>query len=840
MIRDFTSGLRQFVHKPFFSALVVMLVAVGIGANILIFGIIDTLLLKPLPVRNPENLWVLQTLHSGRSEPDLDFTYGQFEELQNYQRLFSGLTAEQAWGSAAAYPSGENGGVRRLVMTQMVAPNYFKEMAVGAAVGRVLDDEDAKASSNIPAVLSYQFWQSRYGGRKDILGQTLRIKNFPFTIVGVLPRDFHSIDIERAPDVRLPISAALLLHGRPVEDPRGEFHEGFHIFVRLRNGVHASQVEQVAGPPIRKFLCNEFILVNTALPQPFSPADVKGFIDWFNEGRLGVAPIGQGRSLLRTRFQHALQLLMGGVIILLITVCANVTGLLLARGEERRKDLALRLSIGAGRWRLLRLLLIENLCLAVPGALLGWILAFALAPLLIGILPPIRSADQFASPPILSVTPDLRILLFAWLAILLSICFFGLFPAWRAMRLDFGSELRGASALAAHSLASLVPVTIQIALSVLLLAAGGVMLRTYWNLEHLNPGFDREHVVSFTLGMKDGGFTKPQARAYLSELEERIKNHGGVRAVAHSFAGLMRGTSQNRTITVPGANPQSGNYRAVTALAISPSYFETLGIPLVKGRPLSDQDAETKPAPVVVNRPLAALLFPHTDPIGKSIVLGRDATRPPDYQVVGLVETAKYRSMQEVAPPTLYTPMQDETYTAVVYVRTAGSPLSIMPPVLDEIRKMGGGVSVIEARTLEQEIQNSLWQERLVAGLACFFSFVALLLAGIGLYGTLAYSVARRRRELGIRLAIGAQVRHIIATVCGRMTWAVGIGIVIGWSVSAAALRFARGFLFDVEPFDKPSFSAATVAVLFCVLLAALIPSWRAIRTNASTALREQ
>jgi len=840
MIRDFRSGLRQFVHKPFFSALIVMLVAIGIGANILIFGLIDTLLLKPLPVRNPENLWVLETLHTGRTEADLDFTYGQFEELNAYQRLFSGITAEQTWGSAAAYPSIENGGIRRLVMTQMVAPNYFREMDVPAALGRVLDEADAITSSNIPAVLSYQFWQSRYGGRKDILGQTLRIKNFPFTIVGVLPRDFHSIDIERAPDVRLPISAALLLHGRPIEDPRGEFHEGFHIFVRLRPGVSPSVVEQVAGPPIRKFLCNEFILVNTSLPQPFSSADVKGFLDWFNEGRLGVAPIGKGLSALRTKFQHALQLLMAGVVILLVTVCANITGLLLARGEERRKDLALRLSIGAGRWRLLRLLLIENICLAIPGAALGWLLAFAVAPLLVGILPPVRSADQFASPQILTLSPDLRIVLFSWFAILISVCFFGLFPAWRATRLDFSAELKGASALAAHSLASLVPVTIQIALSVVLLAAGGITLRTYWNLEHLNPGFDREHVVSFTLGMKDGGFTKQQARAYLTELEQRIKSRGGVRSVAHSFGGLMRGTSQGRILSTPDVEQQGGHSQNTHALAISPNYFDTLGIPLLKGRPLNSQDADTKPAPVVVNRALAALMFPHTDPIGQLLVSGRDATRPPDYQIVGLVETSKYRSMQETAPPILYMPMEDETYTAAVYVRSAGSPLAIMPPVLEEIRKMGGGVSLIEARTLEQEIQNSLWQERLVAGLACFFSFVALLLASIGLYGTLAYSVARRKRELGIRLAIGAQVRHIIGTVWGRMTWAVGIGIIAGWFVSAAALRFARGFLFDVEPFDMPSFSAATLAVLFCVLLAAMIPSWRAIRTNASSALREQ
>lgn len=841
MIGDLTSGLRQFLHKPLFSGLVVLLIAVGIGANLLIFGFIDTLLLKPLPVRNPNNLWAVQSIHSKQFQPSLDFSYGQFEELKKYQNLFTGVTAEQSWGSAAAYPSSENSGLRRLVMTQMLAPNYFQEMGVTAFLGRVLNEYDAKASTNIPALLSYQYWQSRYGGRADILGHIIHIKNYPFTIVGILPRDFHSIDIERAPDVRLPISAAPFLQGRPVADPRGEeYREGFHIFVRLRPGVNPNVIEQAAGPHIRKYLSDEFLLRNATATTPMTPAEVQLTLAWLNEAHLALAPVGQGLSRLRTQFSRALQLLMAGVLVLLITVCANVAGLLLARGEERRKDLALRLSIGAGRWRLLRQLMVENLCLAIPGGLCGVLLAAVLAPSLLRILPPVRSLDQYASPQILSVTPDLRILVFTWLAILVSVCFFGLYPAWRAARLDFNAELKGSSALAAHTITALVPVVVQIALSMLLLAASGLMLRTYWNLEHLDAGFDRAHVVSFTLGIKDGGFTKPQARAYLEELEQRIKGLGGVRSVARSSLGLMRGSGQKRTLTTPGTKLAANVFGNSSSLPVTPAYFDTLGIPFLAGRTLEWQDAKAKPERVVINRALANLLFPHVEPIGQLLVAGNDSSKTPDFQIVGLVETSKLRSMQEPAPPTLYSLMQDDDYTIVLYVRTTGTPLSIMRPVQELIRKMGGDVPLIEVSSLEQEVQNSLWQERLVAGLASFFSMVALLLAGIGLYGTLAYSVARRKRELGIRIAIGARVRHIIETVCGRMTWAVGIGIAAGWAISAMALRFTRSFLFDVEPFDKLSFAAAAGAVLLCVALAALIPSVRAVRTDASTALREQ
>jgi hypothetical protein len=302
----------------------------------------------------------------------------------------------------------------------------------------------------------------------------------------------------------------------------------------------------------------------------------------------------------------------------------------------------------------------------------------------------------------------------------------------------------------------------------------------------------------------------------------------------------MRGSGQKRTLTVPGWKSTSGNFMNASALGISPAYFKTLGIPLLEGRTLNDQDRQVKPQPIIVNRALANMLFPNADPIGRAVILGSDTSQPPDYRVVGVVANSKYRFMEEALAPIMYMLMEDENYSAVLYVRTAGNPLDIIRPAEREIRKMGGGVTLVEAQTLEQDVQNSLWQERLVAGLACFFSFVALLLAAIGLYGTLAYSVARRRRELGIRIALGAQVRHILGTVCGKMTWAVGCGILAGWAVSAIGLRFARSFLFEVQPFDGLSFSTATVAVLLCAALAAAAPAWRAIRTNASIALREQ
>ena len=840
MMGDVKSGLRQLVHKPLFSALAVLLLSIGIGANVLIFGLIDTLLLKPLPVRIPDNLWLLETNHKQQvNGPDLGFSYGQFEELTKHSDLFSAVTAEQDWGGSSAYPSGEAVGLR-LVMTQMLAPNYFQELGVSALLGRVLTEADARVVTKIPALISYQFWQSRYGGRADILGQTVRLKNYPFTIVGVLPRDFHSLDIERAPDVRLPISAALWLEGRAVGDPRGEDRrDPFRVLLRLRSGVNPRVIEQVAGKAIREVSKQELLLLDASLAHPIPANVLQSDLQWIYDGRCAIESAGRGISGLRVKFSQALKLLMSGVLVLLLNVCANVSGLLLARCEERRRELAVKLSIGASRWRLLRQLMIENLCLAIPGGILGVVLAYAFVPSLLRILPPVRSLDQYASPQILTVTPNLRVLLFAWLALLVSICVFGLLPAWRATGLDLNSELKGTSVLAAHSPAALFPVAIQVALSVLLLAAGGLMLHSYWNLQSLNPGFDRMHVLSFTLGMKDAGLTPAQTQSYMAELEQRVRKLPGVRSVAFADRGLMRGAGFKTTVTTPGVNQPENVFLNTSLVAVTPRYFETLGTALLAGRSLDPLDAHAKPARAVINRALADLLFPHANPVGKWIVFGRDGTKPPDALVAGLVETAKFRRMREPAPPTYYGLLTSSDYQLVMYVRTKENPAGVMRPAEEEIRKLGGGVPLIEVSALEQEVQNTLWQERLVARLASFFSVIALLLAGSGLYGTLAYSVSRRKRELGIRVAVGARVRHIVETVCGRMSWAVGVGLLTGLAVAALALRLMRGFLFEVEPLDRFSFIGSSLAVLICACLAASIPSWRAVRTDPAAALRD-
>jgi predicted permease len=377
-------------------------------------------------------------------------------------------------------------------------------------------------------------------------------------------------------------------------------------------------------------------------------------------------------------------------------------------------------------------------------------------------------------------------------------------------------------------------------LSVLLLTAGALMLRSYWNLEHLNPGFDRRHVLSFTLGVESTGFTQSQAEAYQAELERRIRELPGVKSVAFSSLGLMRGSGVKTTITRPGLNQAKTVFLNTSFVPVTQTYFETLGITLLAGRTLQPGDNDTKPARLVINRALADLLYPHRNPVGQYLVNGRDGSKPPTALIVGLVETAKFRQMQEPAPPTYYFIMKGAPTKLVMFVRSSGDPASLVKPAEDVIRKLGSGVPLIEEALLEQEVQNTLWQERLVARLAAFFSLIALLLAGIGLYGTLSLSVARRKRELGIRIAIGAQIKQIVTTVCGRMTWAVAIGLTAGLLTAAAVLQFTSKFLFDIDPLDKLSFTTAALVVVLCAAFAAFIPCYRAIHTDAAKSLREE
>ena len=478
--------------------------------------------------------------------------------------------------------------------------------------------------------------------------------------------------------------------------------------------------------------------------------------------------------------------------------------------------------------------------LAVPGAALGITLAYVLSPSLIGLLPSLRGyVVDHATRQIITISPDAKALLFTLVVSLLTLLLFGTLPALRAQRLDIDAELKGNSRSTTQSLSGVTSVAIQVALSTVLLAGAVLMLQTFWNLQHLNPGFDRTHIVEFTLDTEAVGYSHQQAGTFFRELRESVSSLPGVRSAALASQGIMRGLGLATTIAPQGVILPPKTFLNTSVNSVSARYFETMGIPLLAGRNLEESDFHSKPEPVVVNKAFADSFFPHQNPVGKTFVSGMDGTKPPTNLIVGLTGTAKYRFMREKNTPTFYG-MLPEGHSGILYVRTFGNPSAIIGETRKLLRSLDPKVPLVEVTTLEQEVQSSLWQERLVTLLSAFFGIISLLLAGAGLYGALAYSVTRRTREMGIRLALGATLRHILQTVCARMILAVVIGLGAGLISAARLTGLLRSLLFGVQPLDPVVFLITAFSVLACAAIATAFPVIRAMKTDPASALRAE
>jgi predicted permease len=845
MPRDFAFGLRQLRRHRTTSALAILLLGIGIGANTLVFSLVNELLLKPLPVRDPENLFLLQRNLPLQVRPDTFYPYLLYSEVVKKSPLLSAAMAEQGWYEAATFPM-RSGNSVRLVRTQLVSPNYFEGLGVNAYAGRLLSQTDADptgtGSEGTPAVLSYQFWQSEFGGNRAAIGRTIRLKETPFLVVGVLPREFHSSDIDRAPDVRLPISAALPLYGKPVDSLfRGT--QSFQILLRLAPGVSPARAAEALRPDFQR--TEEWMQRQAAAQRKDGlgpPLDE--VLREIHEARFSLLPIGHGASQLRDQFARALRLLLGGVGLLLVGVCANVAGLLLAKSNQRRKEMGIRLAVGASRRQLIGQLLTEHLLLALPAAALGAAMAYALAPALLGLLPTPRDLGQVSSPLILSISPDLRVLAFAAAVTVCCVLFFGLLPAWHATRVSLATELKAGRGQSHSTRAALAPVVVQVAFGVVLLSAAALMLRTFWNLEHLDAGFDRDHVIEFTSQPDAAGYTIQQTGAFYRTLKEKVAALPGVVSVAYADRGVMRGVGMKMTVAPEGVTLPSNTFLNTSFNRVSPGYFGAMGIALLAGRDLTtrDGDVDLKPLPIVVNRAFAAAFFPGQDPVGKLLVQGRDGKHAPTYTIVGVVATAKYRSLREPDPPTFYSAMPDTQVDAgaLLYVRTHGAPGGISGEVRQTLAALDPAVPLVETLTLNEEVETSLWQERLVAILSAFFGGAAALLAAIGLYGSLAYSVEQRRREIGIRVAVGARFGHIAQAVCSPIALAVSLGVAAGVTASAMLLRLTGHLLYGVRPLDPLSMILAVGLVYLCACAAAAGPARRAARIDPASALREE
>jgi predicted permease len=809
---DLKYALRMLRKNPGFAAAAIGLLALGIGASSVIFTAFNALLLKPLPVRHPEQL-VRMVQRSPQLGTRSNFIPEYYDALREHSTTLAAVFGDLDWLAVMNEPAPAEE-LRVAIVTQ----EFFSTLGAPALVGRALTAQDeVDTPGTPPAVLSYGFWQRRFHGDPHAIGQTLKLHGNLFAIVGVMPREFNGISADTTPDVRVPRRTFPLLTLRARARP---VLSALELAGRVKPGVSLEQAQAECQALWRASM----LAANSRDP---------GWVQSEFSRPLQLEPLEHGASLLRDRFGLAIKLLLGCVGLLLLMVCSNVAGLLLARSAARREEIAIRLAMGATRSRLVRQALTESVLLAVLGSAGGWLLAWFATPLMMRALPPIRDVGTTKLQISLDMSPDRRVLLVSAAIAMAAALLCGLAPALGAARTNLEGILRGARSRSGWH-GRRVLVMAQAALCTLLLAGAGLLVRTFDQLSTLNPGFDRDHVVTFTTDPGLSGYTDAQANVLRLALMERVRQLPGVVSVATASRPLMRGSGIKTTIVLEGQVATPGDFLNASTNGVSPEYFDTLRIPILAGRGLAETDHDTKPVRAVVNQAFARRFFPGLDAVGRRVGYSAKA----EFEIVGVSGDAKYRSLREPIPPTMYTLSVDSTF--VLHVRTQMRPDAVIQPVRQALAALDPALPFVEVHTMAEEVNASAASERLTAGLASVFGLLAALLAAVGIYGLLAYAVAQRRREIGIRMALGARPSEIGRMIGGQALLMAAIGAAIGLAAAVPAARWIRTLLFNVPPADAFSLGGAAAFVLLVSLAAAFVPASRAARVEPSSALRDE
>ena len=818
MIRmgDLRYALRMLARSPGFTLAVAGLLAVGIGANAAIFSALNALLLRPLPVRQPQRLIrLVQTVP--RLGTMSNFEQEVYDALKERAGTLSAVFGDAEWPVAMDDPQ-----PAEQVRVHVVTPEFFEVLGVAALYGRTLTAEDGREdTSTPPAVLSYGFWQRRFAGDEHAVGRAITLRGHKFLVVGVMPRTFNGITADTAPDLRIPLRAFPLLRFEGAFRGHGIALE---IAARLKPGVSLAQARTECYLIWRSATEDALRRAPNVPPDQIESELARG---------LQVESLERGVSVLRDRFGLALQLLAGSAGLLLLLMCSNVAGLLLARGAARSEEFAVRLALGATRARLVRPMLTESALLAGLGAAGGWLLATLSMPLLVRALPPMRDRATTQLALSLDVAPDARVLLFAAGVSLATALLFGLAPALAASRVSLDGVLRGArSSHRGRRREALV--VFQVALCTLLLAGAGLLVRSFRQLHNMDPGFDRDHVITFTADPGLSGYTQEQCDKLRRALLERVRALPGVVSAASASRAVMRGSGVKTTVRPEGQTITQADFLNTSLNTVSPEYFDTMGMRILAGRGFQDADRGAKPARVLVNQTFANLFFPDIDPLGRRF--GNSVQS--QFQIIGVVNDAKYRSLREPMTPTFYNLGSDDVF--VLCVRTRTRPETIIRPVRRELAALDPALPFIEVHTLAEEVDASAASERLTATLASLFGVLAAMLAALGIYGLLSYAVAQRRREIGVRMALGARPGDI-GRMIGRQALAlVTAGTAAGLAVAWVAAPAIRSLLYGVTPADGMSLATAAAFVLLVSALATAIPAGRATRVEPASALRDE
>jgi predicted permease len=826
--RDLRYALRSLRKSPVFLAVAVLSLALGIGANTAIFTLLNQLVLAPLPVHDPEQLVMLAGRgkhYGGNNGPDR-LSYPMYREIRDKNEVFSGMFCTYPATVSATF-----NGATELIGADFVSGNFFPVLGIGAAAGRVFTASDDLIQGGHPlAVLSYGYWRSRFGGDRSIVGKPIVVNSRALTIVGVSAAGFDGVEPGRAPQIRIPVTMKDDL-------PRSEFQRlnvdrfrWVQVFGRLKSGMTREKAQAGLQPLFHQILNRE------VTEKPFakaSPIVRQEFLRMWME----VMPGSKGRSNLRRTYTKPLFALMAMVGLVLLIACSNLANLLIARASARQKEIAVRLALGAGRAGLVRQLLIESLALAFAGGALGVGLAVAIDRALIRFLP------SGHTPLSLSATPDWSVLVFTFAVSLVAGSLFGLVPALQATRPKLADTLKdqaGAVIRGAHSGLRKGLVVAQVSLSLLLLIGAGLFLQSLRNLETLNPGFDVRDVLAFDVDPYLSRTDRNVNADYFRRLHERLASLPGVESHAFAVVPLLENNEWDNWVTIEGYSAKPDERPDPHMQYCSPGFFKTLRIPVLLGRDFTDRDATGAPKVAIVNQKFAKRYFGAAEPLGRHIGMGIDPGTKTDIEIVGVVGDTKYENMREEIPEEMYVPATQGGIGngGTIYARVAGDRTRAFQTLRTEVSSVDSSVPVYDFRTLSDQLDISLLTERLLATLSTVFGVLATLLAALGLYGVMAFLVARRTREIGIRMALGAARQDVLWMVLRETLTVAAMGVAAGLVAAWPLTRLVQSQLFGVAPADLPTLAAAALGIGVVTALAGYVPARRATTIDPMRALR--
>jgi predicted permease len=882
LLQDIRYGLRMLAKSPGFAAVAILTLALGIGANTAIFSLIEGILMRSLPVRDAQSLVVLKwsahkapamhssssygdcTQHRERNGPSSSCSFSEpfFHDVASQVKAFSSVAAFANTGQLDL----SGNGTASVLIGQAVSGSFFSTLGVQPAAGRLIAPADDSVSAAPVVVLNYGYWKTQFGGSASAIGKTVRLNNVPFTIIGVAAARFDSLSPGRIYDVWVPLAVLPRMSPHPWEKARATdvYNWWLVIIGRLRPGVGRLQAQASVSALFRNDMLHNGKPLSKAADDP----------------RVEALPAQSGLTGSTTGISTELYLLMMAVGIVLLIACANVAGLLLSRATARQKEMAVRLALGAGRGRIVRQLLTESILLSVVGGAVGIVFAIWGTQAIVSLF--VSGSDE---PFGFSPGIDGRVLLFTFTAAVVTGIIFGLAPAFRGTRVDLtpalkegagGSAARGRSGGRWLSLGNGLVVA-QVALAVVVLVGAGLLVRTLQDLRNVDPGFDTRNVLTFRLDPTLIGYKTPQIDAFYRNLQERLAALPGVESVSYSNSTLLSGDLWDTGFHLQGT-PKDQESDA-DYLPVGANFFAMMRMRLLAGRNFTSADfagaevaqeretereavqeateagaaspsataavpasaANEAPVPVIVNKTFVQKYFPRVNPLGQHF--GEREADPakgdwasPGWVIVGVVSDAKYQDLRSPIDPTMYVPSSGGN--TGFELRARANPEALTAAIRSIVSQMDGNLPVFEVHTQEQLIDQLLFQERMIAKLSSFFGLIALALACIGLYGLLSYEVARRTREIGIRMALGAQQGDVLKLVVGRGIVLALMGAAIGSGVAIGVTRFMASMLYGVHANDPATMIAVAVLLALVALAACFIPARRATRVDPIVALR--